>query len=515
MGICTVHPCVCEPRPNLNQALLKPLSGRPWGAPELGESSCSPVDRALGGSCEAGPSLEPRSKSPIKSRHRSAQLGCLPKCPKTGRRSTQPAVAPATWHFRPPSARERERDRSVGSARGARSLERGFGALDVRFGVPRHERLETADFETGGGALAGNKISQAGQGALALAPRLRLETDPARLAPSSTPGVGMDLFAILGDLRGRGHCFICSQLCFPFASPVERAPYAMALNVITESRLYAPWHHRSSLCLPSSAPACGEASEPDPRWFGNPQNPPDTTAEGWTNQNWLKSRFHFSFAEYHEGPSNFGVLRVMNDDLVQGERGFGEHPHRDMEIMTFIVDGELTHKDSKGNEETLGRGAIQFMTAGTGIYHSEHNLAKKPLRFIQCWVVPRKRGLKPNYGSSLGGPEAAADRRDKWAHMVSDEMSSVATQIKIHQDCNVFCTELSPGKTSPVLNIAAGRQAYMLCVEGEIRCEKQSLHRHDAAEVKGPLELELSAGPSGALVLLFEMAQTRDSRAGF
>ena len=132
MGICTVHPRVCEPRPNLNQALLKPLSGRPWGAPELGESSCSPVDRALGGSCEAGPSLEPRSKSPIKSRHRSAQLGCLPKCPKTGRRSTQPAVAPATWHFRPPSARERERERSVGSARGARSLERGPPGLGFR-----------------------------------------------------------------------------------------------------------------------------------------------------------------------------------------------------------------------------------------------------------------------------------------------------------------------------------------------------------------------------------------------
>ena len=94
-------------------------------------------------------------------------------------------------------------------------------------------------------------------------------------------------------------------------------------------------------------------------------------------------------------------------------------------------------------------------------------------------------------------------------------MSSVATQIKIHQDCNVFCTELSPGKTSPLLSIAAGRQAYMLCVEGEVRCEKQSLQRHDAAEVKGPLELELSAGPLGALVLLFEMAETRDSRKGF
>ncbi|CAE7254035.1 unnamed protein product [Symbiodinium pilosum] len=236
-----------------------------------------------------------------------------------------------------------------------------------------------------------------------------------------------------------------------------------SVNVITDSRLFV--------------------SEPDPRWFGNPRNPTDAVAQGWTNQNWLKSRFHFNFAEYHEGPSSFGVLRVMNDDLVQGERGFGEHPHRDMEILTLIVDGELTHKDRfkarqlrlQGQQETLDRGGIQFMSAGTGIYHSEHNLAKSPLRFIQCWIaarqklaewVPRARGLKPHYGSSLGGKEAAAARKDQWAHLVSDEMSSARTKIKINQDCNVFATELSAGKTSQPFSIA-GRQAYMLCVEGE------------------------------------------------
>merc|ERR1719310_477724 len=128
-------------------------------------------------------------------------------------------------------------------------------------------------------------------------------------------------------------------------------------------------------------------SEPNPRWFGNGGNTPNKP--GWTNENWLKSRFHFNFAEYSHGPDSFGVLRVMNDDLVQPDRGFGMHPHRDMEILTYIVDGFLTHKDSMGTEETIGRGSIQFMTAGTGIRHSEHNLqTSTPLRFVQMWITP-------------------------------------------------------------------------------------------------------------------------------
>ena len=120
-------------------------------------------------------------------------------------------------------------------------------------------------------------------------------------------------------------------------------------------------------------------SEPQPRMFGNSAN---ETNAGWSNKNWLKSRFHFSFAEYRNPKnSQFGCLRVMNDDLVQAHRGFGTHGHRDMEIVTYVVEGQLTH-DGIGGEETLGRGSVQFMTAGTGIRHSEHNLNKtKPLRF--------------------------------------------------------------------------------------------------------------------------------------
>lgn len=248
-------------------------------------------------------------------------------------------------------------------------------------------------------------------------------------------------------------------------------------------------------------------SEPPPHMFGNEGNPPKG-AEGWTNQNWLKSRFHFSFAEWSSGPSPFGCLRVMNDDLVQPNRGFGTHPHRDMEIMTFVVEGSLTHKDSMGTSETLGRGSLQFMTAGTGVRHSEHNWDQKQhLRFIQSWVVPRRRGLPPNYGSMIGDASAEEERMGKWAHLVSDvENKSVSTPVQINQDCNVFVTELGPGGRSPVLELGPDRQAYMLCVEGDAHMvDLAQLRRHDAARLVGPVGLDLEAGEEGALVLVFEM----------
>jgi hypothetical protein len=110
-------------------------------------------------------------------------------------------------------------------------------------------------------------------------------------------------------------------------------------------------------------------SEPNPSWFGNPPNAKNDPT--WTNPNWLLSRFHFSFAEY-SNPRNqqFGVLRVLNDDLVQPQRGFGEHPHRDTEICTYIVEGYLTHQDSMGTAETLGRGAIQYMVSFAKVGYS-------------------------------------------------------------------------------------------------------------------------------------------------
>jgi redox-sensitive bicupin YhaK (pirin superfamily) len=256
-------------------------------------------------------------------------------------------------------------------------------------------------------------------------------------------------------------------------------------------------------------------SEPDPRYFGNEANPRSDPA--WTNANWLKSRFHFSFAEYSNAHnSNFGVLRVMNDDLVQPKRGFGRHPHRDAEICTYVIEGELTHQDSMGTSETLGAGSIQFMTAGRGVSHSEQNLSPAPLRFIQMWLTPRQRGLPPNYGSSRGD---ATQRSNNWHHMVSDvQNTDVKTDVEINADANMYAAEIEAGKEL-VLTVEAGRQAYVLCIDGASnfrRTRKEdagagdvcadadvTLQRHDASEIVGPMEVQVT-GPSHLLVV--EMA---------
>ncbi|MGL4819956.1 MAG: pirin family protein, partial [Bacilli bacterium] len=120
---------------------------------------------------------------------------------------------------------------------------------------------------------------------------------------------------------------------------------------------------------------------------------------GKSDLGWLKSTFHFSFANYFNPDNmNFGVLRVLNDDLVAPKTGFDTHPHQNMEIVTYVVDGELSHADSMGNERKLGRGDVQYMSAGTGVYHSEHNRGTEIARFLQLWILPRNKGNVPNYG---------------------------------------------------------------------------------------------------------------------
>ena len=279
--------------------------------------------------------------------------------------------------------------------------------------------------------------------------------------------------------------------------------------------------------IPSSALG---VSEPPPEWFGNEPNAKKSSSSSspWTNANWLKSRFHFSFAEYNN-PANqsFGVLRVLNDDLVQPDRGFGSHPHRDQEICTYVVSGALTHQDEPmGTKETITRGAIQFMTAGKGIVHSERNLsATDPLRFIQIWIVPRSRSLTPAYGSSPGCSDSAASRRNAFAHLVSDVLNtSTSTPIKINQDANIHVAEIDAGKAVTFV-LAAGRQAYLLCMEGGASVKDSGVvfKRHDAAELVGPLSFSLVGEKSTrdvttkdddentAHVLIVEMAEVTGS----
>jgi len=254
-------------------------------------------------------------------------------------------------------------------------------------------------------------------------------------------------------------------------------------------------------------------SRPNPVHFGNRANP-DPLPSTWTDRNWLKSLFHFSFAEHRNGAEPWGVLKVLNDDLVQPASGFGTHPHRNMEIITYVLRGSLTHEDSMGTSESLGRGSIQFMTAGSGIEHSEHNRdPTTPLRFIQTWIAPRANWLDPNYGSLMAGAEEEKQRSNQWAHLCSDVKDSVKTPVKINQDLNFFVSELS-SERSLDFTLSANRQVYMVCVEGNADVGVQdsddhdSLRTQDAMMIVGPAQLRIKATETGAHVLLFEMKRS-------
>ncbi|MDR0563987.1 MAG: pirin family protein [Azoarcus sp.] len=236
----------------------------------------------------------------------------------------------------------------------------------------------------------------------------------------------------------------------------------------------------------------------------------DHTKMGRGIHGWLDSHFHFSFAEYYN-PNNlqFGVLRVVNDDLVQPGTGFDTHPHQNMEIISYVVDGELTHKDSMGNEHTLSRGQVQYMSAGTGVFHSEYNHGTKTLRFFQIWIFPDKKGYQPNYGDF---PFTFEDRIDAWlpiATLVENAQSSAP--IKIHADINLFAAFISPGKSLD-FSLGADRQAYLVDIEGSLGLSGKNgaeakLSMRDAAEITGESFTATAGADAGAHVLVIEMAR--------
>lgn len=221
---------------------------------------------------------------------------------------------------------------------------------------------------------------------------------------------------------------------------------------------------------------------------------------GRSSLGWLESWFHFSFAEYYNSDNiNYGVLRVINDDTIRPGTGFDLHSHRDMEIITYVIDGELTHADSMNNQRTLKRGDVQYMSAGTGVVHSEHNLGEKPLRLLQIWILPDRRGLEPQYGDYRFSWD---DRLNRWLHIVS-ELGSTAP-IQIHQDINLYASALCAEKEL-TFEIHPGRQVYLVQIEGSASINGRVLTEKDAAEAAGePLTIRAQ---TDSHLLLFEMAQ--------
>ena len=221
---------------------------------------------------------------------------------------------------------------------------------------------------------------------------------------------------------------------------------------------------------------------------------------GKSNLGWLESRFHFSFAEYRNPKNiNFGVLRVLNDDIIHPVSGFDMHPHSNMEIISYIVDGEITHKDSMGNSETLKRGEVQYLSAGDGIYHSEHNLHKSDdLRLLQIWIIPPKAGLPRLYGSHKYKFE---QRDNKLLNIVSSQNGD--SNIKIYQDINIFVSEFDKPFE---YKIQKDRQVYFVQIEGTSEVNGTILEYGDAMEIVD--EEKLTINPQTKSHILFiEMAK--------
>ena len=223
---------------------------------------------------------------------------------------------------------------------------------------------------------------------------------------------------------------------------------------------------------------------------------------GTSNLGWLESRFHFSFAEYRNHDNvNFGVLRVLNDDIIHPDSGFDMHEHHDMEIVSYVVNGEITHKDSIGNMEVLKRGEVQYMSAGTGIVHAEYNKnASQDLRLLQMWIIPPKKGLRTVYGSHQYKKE---QRENKLLNIVSSKEGSAA--VKLHQDVNIFVSELEEGKSLEFI-IGKNRQVYFVQIEGSSSINGVVLGYGDAMEVIQELSLDIKS-LKNSHILFIEMPE--------
>lgn len=210
---------------------------------------------------------------------------------------------------------------------------------------------------------------------------------------------------------------------------------------------------------------------------------------GKADHGWLQSNFHFSFAEYHN-PHNikFGVLRVLNDDTIHPRSGFPTHPHRDMEIITYIVSGELTHKDSIGNEERLMEGEVQYMSAGTGITHSEYNLhPNQTLRVLQIWIFPPEKNMEPFYGSHRFEKK---DAHNRLLNIVSSQKGNAP--IKIYQDVRLFVSRLDKDRDLE-LSLDKNRQIYFVLIEGSVEINGLILIEGDGLEIVDEPRLMIKA----------------------
>jgi len=222
---------------------------------------------------------------------------------------------------------------------------------------------------------------------------------------------------------------------------------------------------------------------------------------GRASHGWLDSLHSFSFADYHDpAHMGFGALRVINEDRVQPGMGFGTHGHRDMEIVSYVLDGALEHKDSMGNGSVIRPGNVQRMSAGTGVMHSEYNpSATEPVHFLQIWIQPGVRGIAPGYEEKHF---ADADKRGRLRLIASPDGRDGS--VTIHQDALVFAGLFDAGEAATHA-LAPGRRAYVHVARGAVTVNGQPLATGDALKVTGESSVRLESG-RGAEVLVFDLA---------
>jgi quercetin 2,3-dioxygenase len=224
------------------------------------------------------------------------------------------------------------------------------------------------------------------------------------------------------------------------------------------------------------------------------------TQRGHGNHGWLDSHHSFSFGDYYDAEHmGFGPLRVINEDRVEPGMGFGTHGHRDMEIISYVLDGELSHKDNMGTGSVIVPGDVQRMSAGRGVQHSEFNPSKTAgVHFLQIWIEPSARGIAPSYEQANVMAEA---KRGRLALIAAPAGEGGA--VLLHQDARVYATLLD-GTESVTHALAAGRRAYVHVARGRVSVNGLELGPGDAVRIESELEVRLAKG-HGAEVLLFDL----------
>ncbi|WP_134704546.1 pirin family protein [Ammoniphilus sp. YIM 78166] len=220
------------------------------------------------------------------------------------------------------------------------------------------------------------------------------------------------------------------------------------------------------------------------------------------NHGWLKSSHSFSFADYYDPNNmNFGPLRVLNDDFVAPGNGFGAHPHRDMEIVSIVLKGELKHQDNTGSSEVVRPGEIQRMTAGTGVVHSEFNPSDtEEVNFLQLWFMPERTGLSPSYEQKAYDQNAM---KNQFLPIVSNRVQSEQVAF-IHQDLTLYLSELEAGKALTYTQ-EANRKIFLFVIEGDLTLNGETkLKTRDSARITDVTELNFEAN-SNAKVMLIDL----------